>query len=144
MRCLFGLPLWLALMSPCAAQQEAPLKETPGAFSKYGYRTVAEALEGLKRQPGATVEVTKPDGWTIVTQPEPDYAIWSFTPAGHYAHPAVVRRGVVEANGSVSVRMNALCEADKASCDRLIREFQALNAKMRDDVRSRGGMDPGK
>lgn len=121
-----------ALVAPCAAQTEPPLTETPGAAGNLGYRTVADALAGVKRQPGAIVQVTEPERWTIVTLPAPAYAVWSFTPVGHYAHPAVVRRAIKERNGGVYVEMTALCQAEKTPCDRLMREFQQLNQKMQD------------
>lgn len=133
-RYLCFLAAALVLAMPCAAQTGAPLKETPGAFARSGYKTVAGALAGLKARPGAIVAVTQPDGWTVITLPEPEYELWSFTPPGHYAHPAAVRRAIKQANGRVYVEMTALCEADKASCDRLVREFQQLNQKMREDI----------
>jgi hypothetical protein len=131
------LALALASSAMASVQADPLLKETPGAFSGSGYKTVADALAGLKQRPGAVVEVTKPDGWTVVTLPEPQYELWSFTPPGHYAHPAAVRRAVKQNSRGTYVEMTALCEADKASCDRLMREFQALNQKMREDVQHR-------
>lgn len=134
----------LALAKPCWAQTDAPLKESPGAFAKSGYRTVAEALAGLKARPGAIVQVTQPDGWTVITLPEPEYELWSFTPPGHYAYPAAVRRAIKQADGRVYVEMSALCEADKAPCDRLVREFQQLNQKMREDIQRSTGQVGGR
>jgi hypothetical protein len=99
---------------------------------------VAEALASLKAKAGVTVTVTKPDGWVIVNEPTPEFAVWSFTPEGQYAHPAVVRRQInQDTNGGVGVQMTALCQAEKEPCDRLIREFQQLNERMREWVRSR-------
>jgi hypothetical protein len=110
----------LTLAAPCAAQSEQPLPEQPGAATNLGYKTVAEALAA------------------------PEYAIWSFTPEGHYAHPAVVRRTVKQANGMVYVEMSALCQAAKEPCDRLMREFQQLNQRMRDEVGAPAAPDKGK
>ena len=120
-----------------------PIQESPGAFKSLGYTSVAEALASLKAKPGVSVNVTKPDGWVIVNEPAPAFAVWSFTPEGHYAHPAVVRRAIKQdANGAVSVEMTALCQAEKEPCDKLIREFQQLNERMRQQVGSR--MNQGK
>lgn len=95
-----------------------------------GYPSVGEALEALKAMPGVAIN-TQPDGWVIVTEPG-IYAKWSFTPAGHYAHPAVVRRVVQQRpNGEVHVETAALCQADQASCDKLLGEFRELNERMR-------------
>lgn len=84
-------------------------------------------------KPGVSINELKPSGWIIVN--EPRSIMWSFTPVGHYAHPAVVRREVVERDGGVALEMRALCQADKASCDKLIREFQELNERMRQSMR---------
>lgn len=88
-----------------------------------GYASVGEALEALKAKPGVTL-VTRPDGWIIVTEPRP-YAQWSFAPAGHYAHPAVVRRIIQQRpGGEVYVETAALCGAEQTACDRLMAEFR--------------------
>jgi len=78
-----------------------------------------------------TVTVTKPDGWIIVNEEAPGLSVWSFAPPGHYAYPAVVRRTVRQADGRVYVVTTALCQADKLSCDRLMRQFQQLTEKAR-------------
>jgi hypothetical protein len=92
-----------------------------------GYPTVAAALDALKAR--KNVAITDQRGWTIV-EDEPARAIWSFTPPGHPAHPAVVKRTVVERDGTVGMQMTALCQADKEACDKLMEEFKALNAQM--------------
>jgi hypothetical protein len=95
-----------------------------------GYASVKEALEELKAKPGVVI-VTKPDGWIIATEPKV-YAQWSFTPEGHYAHPAVVRRLVQQRpDGEVYVETSALCGAEQHSCDRLMAEFRESNDKLR-------------
>lgn len=123
--------LLLLASSMASAQAPSPLDEAPGAAAKLGYPTVAAALEGLKARPGVSVTTTKPDGWIIATEPTTK-ALWSFAPEGHYAYPAVVRREVKEREGGeVYIEMVALCQAAKEPCDRLIREFQELNERLR-------------
>lgn len=132
--------LLCAASFPASAADKAPVQESaPGSFkSRFGYATVQEALQSLKAKANATVEVSKPDGWTIVTEPAPEHAVWSFTPPGHYAYPAVVRRAVKQRpDGDLYVEMAALCQAEKEPCERLIREFQQLNDRMAEDVRKR-------
>jgi len=68
--------------------------------------------------------VTEQDGLTL----------WSFTPEGHPAYPAVVKRQMVEKDGAWYVNMNALCEATKAACDKLIEDFKVLNERMRQSI----------
>ncbi len=136
----FGLLVVISVfaMARCFAQAAPPIEESAHAAEKLGYSSVAEALEALKSKPHAQVNVTQPDGWTIVNEPPPNFAVWSFTPQGHPAYPAVVRRTTRQApDGNVSVEMVALCQAAKEPCDQLIRDFQQLNEQMRERVRSR-------
>jgi hypothetical protein len=115
----------------------APPELAPGAQSNIGYSTVAEALEALKAKPGVTLSVTQPDAWVIISEPD-RRTVWSFTPESHYAYPAVVKRTIkVDANGNVFVETGALCQAQKAPCDRLIQEFMELNERMRESVQKR-------
>ncbi|MBV6322932.1 DUF4019 domain-containing protein [Duganella violaceipulchra] len=111
-----------------------PVTASAQAGGGIGYPTVAAALEALKSKQGARVSTR--DGWTIVDD-RPANAIWSFTPAGHPAHPAVVRRGIVEQGGGIHVAMTALCQADKVACDKLIEEFKELNAGMAQALQSK-------
>ncbi|MGJ7606486.1 hypothetical protein ACSFA7_19245 [Variovorax sp. LT1R20] len=106
--------------------------------SVIGYGSVEEAMRALKEKPGSSVTVTKPDSWIIINEPGPLSTQWSFTPAGHYAHPAVVRRAIkIVDNGDVSIETTALCEAQKVSCDKLIGEFRQLNERARQSVQKR-------
>jgi hypothetical protein len=134
----FMTALALAASSLTAIAQTAlpPIEESASGVTKLGYKTVAAALEGLKAMPGASVTVTQPDGWTIAVEPGTK-AMWSFTPAGHYANPAVVRREIKQRDGGIYVEMVALCQAEKEPCDRLIREFQELNQRMSEAIRNR-------
>lgn len=95
--------------------------------SGIGYPTVAAALAALKAKSDVSISVQ--GGWTIADD-KAVHAIWSFTPADHPAHPAVVRRALVEKNGAVSMNMTALCQASKEACDKLMEDFKELNARM--------------
>jgi hypothetical protein len=133
----------LCFAASTSAAEPEPIEETPGAAKTLGYPTVAAALEGLRAMANVTVTVTKPDGWVIAVEQE-SRAIWSFAPSAHYAYPAVVRRNVQQRpGGEVYVQTVALCEADKLSCDKLIREFQKLNEKMGESVRARNQQNSG-
>lgn len=96
------------------------------------YKTVADALAAIKANPDMHVTVTEgPDVWTIAGDKD-GLTQWSFTPPGHEAHPAVVKRVIVRSdNGDVYVRMATLCEAQKPACDKLIQDFRATNEYMR-------------
>ena len=136
LRLLVVLALAASGSAAFAQSVPAPVEESASGAEKRGYKTVATALEGLKSTPGVSVTVTQPDGWTIAVEPTTK-AIWSFTPANHYAYPAVVRREIKERDGGVYVEMVALCQAEKVPCDKLIREFQLLNQRMSESIRNR-------
>jgi hypothetical protein len=113
--------------SPRSRAQEDPQPDDPYARQTVvGYASVREAFEDLKAKPDVTI-VTRRDGWVVVTEPRP-YAQWSFTPEGHYAHPAVVRRTIQQSpNGEVRVETAALCGAEQAACEKLMAEFRQRN-----------------
>lgn len=124
--------LWLACAwGACGtafAQEDLQPDDAYSRQTAIGYPSVEEALQALRAKPGVTI-VTRPDGWIIATEPKV-YAQWSFTPEGHYAHPAVMRRLVQQRPGDeVYVETSALCESSKVSCDRLMAEFRALDGR---------------
>ena len=88
--------------------------------SDIGYKTVAEALASLRRVKDASFSVVR--GWTIVTD-EAHLTVWSFSPKTDPSYPAVVKRMVTSTGNGSKVTMSVLCEADKASCATLVREF---------------------
>lgn len=89
-----------------------------------GFNSVAAALAALRAKPSASVSVQ--GGWTII-QDSQTQSLWSFTPEGHPAHPAVVKRATVSKDGAIYIQMTALCEATKSACDKLMQEFAELN-----------------
>ena len=98
---------------------------------------VDQALAALSARDGQDVVLSHADGWTLVNEPAAA-AQWSFTPSGHPAHPAVVRR-VIErsADGRVQVHTDLLCEGPAEACDTLRAEFLRLNARVEQATRSR-------
>lgn len=105
------------------------------------YPTVAAALKDLEAKDGSGTVVAHADGWTIVN--EPPITQWSFTPAGHAAHPAVVRRIIRRLpDGKVTVEIAALCEAKEDACKKLEQDFASLNERIVQQARARGGPIP--
>lgn len=99
------------------------------------YKTVAEARAALAAKDSAVA--TEVDGWLTVTEPL-EGAQWSFVPASHPAHPALVRRTVLRpADGPAQVLMVTLCEAPAEACTALKQEFEAQNSRFEQYVRSR-------
>ncbi|WP_307505039.1 hypothetical protein [Variovorax sp. W1I1] len=136
---IFAGGLFVASISEVRSQPSEPSSTSlERKTSVIGYRSVDEAMRALKDKPGSSVTITKPDSWVIINEPGPLSTQWSFTPAGHYAHPAVVRRALkIADNGAVSIETTALCEAQKVSCDKLIDEFRQLNERARQSVQRR-------
>ncbi len=129
----------LAAVLLCASTGAGAQAAPPGApVAPIAYASVAAALQDLKARDGQGTVVTQADGWTVVN--EPPAAQWSFAPAGHAAYPAVVRRVIRRAPGGVvSVDTQSLCEAPQTACDALLAEFAAMNERIVQAARARGG-----
>lgn len=122
----------LFAMSTCALAQDGPLPEVER--SSIEYKSPADALAALRSKPG--VEISVQGGWTIAFEPA-SHVIWSFTPEKHAAFPSVVKRAIVERNGTVFVEMGVKCGASKQVCDDLVRDFNRLNDAMRAEIQSK-------
>lgn len=121
----------LASVAICGHAQEVRQPPIPEAKeSTIGYPTVAAAFKDLRSKPGVKVRVE--NGWSIVeVRGEKSSAVWSFTPEGHPAHPAAVKRTTFEKDGQVWIDMKVLCQAAKEPCDTVVREFQELNGRIK-------------
>jgi hypothetical protein len=88
-----------------------------------GYAPVGAVLEALRAEPGAQFREQR--GWTVVASRERDAPVeWFFTPEGHAAHPAVVKRTAIERDGVGMIDLAALCHAEQAACDLLLDDFR--------------------
>jgi hypothetical protein len=125
MRAILALTLAISLLSVVARAETS---------SDLGYSTVASALTGLQKKDG--VRVSRQGGWTVIDD-RAALTLWSFTPEGHPAHPAVIQRTIVEDQGNLFVQMHVLCEATKPACDNLVADFGKLNQQMTEDLRRR-------
>jgi hypothetical protein len=111
-----------------AAGERAPDPSDSDSQS-IGYPTVQAALEALRKDPDA--KISEQAGWTIVQQTAgKNFVLWSFTPSSYPAYPAAIKRVIIEKEGGMHLEMQALCQASKEACDRLIEEFKALNNEM--------------
>ena len=110
----------------------AGLLTTAGPLSAQSieYPSVAAAMSALKAKPG--VKFSDNDGWTVAN--DTDGAIWSFTPANHFANPAVGRRSLHQQDGRFFVRTEILCQAQKAACDRLKADYDLLDKRMMEAI----------
>lgn len=114
--------LLLAFSEPVQAQSKT------SSATGIGFASPAAALTGLRSRSG--VVFSDYNGWTIAEDKSRN-EIWSFTPNAHPAHPAVVRRTVIEQNGVLSLDMDVLCGGEKSDCDKLVAQFEALNEDVR-------------
>lgn len=88
-----------------------------------GYSSVAATLAALRAEQSAQFREQR--GWTVVASRERDAAVeWFFTPEGHPAHPAVVKRAAVEHDGVGMIDLAALCHVEQDACDRLLDDFR--------------------
>ena len=60
--------------------------------------------------------------------------IWTFTVAGHPAHPSVVCRRPVQDSGKLRLQMDVRCNAAESECEKLVHAFQELNQRMLQDM----------
>ena len=125
---LIGLAVLALACSPLLASEEDLGYQGTGSTDS---ETVGEALSRMKGDPNYEVQIH--EGWTIVAS-KPHGTMWSFTPPSHPAHPAYVRREVVEENGTISIATSAKCGASKAACDALVRQFLELNNQVSERI----------
>jgi hypothetical protein len=62
---------------------------------------------------------------------------WTFTVAGHPAHPTAVCRRPVQSGDRVSIEMHVTCSAPEAECEKLVNAFQELNRRLVQDLENR-------
>lgn len=132
-----------ALISGAALAQAPTPPAAPATPAPLPYATVAQALAGLKARDGdGTIVTDGGDGWVIVNEPLAS-AQWTFTPAGHAAYPAVVRRTIRRGpNRAVSVDVATICEAPAAACAELTRTFEGMNERITQAVGSKNRQPP--
>jgi hypothetical protein len=129
-------------LAACALASSVTAQTAPVKVGETGFASVALALKDLEARDGNGTVVTHADGWTIINEPLAS-AQWSFTPGGHYAYPAVVRRTIKRApDGSVSVETASLCEAAEADCSKLLAEFATMNDRITQSIKSRSRQAP--
>ncbi len=118
----------LALSVPSAVAQDdlcGRKREAPDAL--YSRLTASEKLkEGFRDKSYVTITDTASN------------VIWTFTVAGHPAHPSVVCRQPVEEPGKdLQIRMDVQCSAAEAACEKLVDAFEDLNRRMLQDAKKK-------
>src|SRR5262245_44802248 len=59
---------------------------------------------------------------------------WTFTVAGHPAHPTVVCRRPVQDGDRLRIEMGVSCGAAEAECEKLVNAFEELNRRMIEEL----------
>lgn len=71
------------------------------------------------------------EDWVIVKVDTADEkAIWSFPPVYHPAYPAVVRREIINSEGSIRIHTHMNCASSEDLCELLFRDFIAMSEKV--------------
>lgn len=58
---------------------------------------------------------------------------------GHPAHPSIVIRTIIQDGGGVSLKMESNTAAGCESFSAMMKEYEALNEKVREEIQKRGG-----
>ena len=108
------------------------------AVAGIDFPNVAAAKKALEARDGIDAVVTHPDGWVIVSDPGVS-AQWRSRPKAMRPTRALVKRVIQrDGSGNVSVQITLLCEAPQAACDQLRADFEAMNDRVIQAVKSRG------
>ncbi|NQZ23964.1 MAG: molecular chaperone DnaJ [Colwellia sp.] len=129
-----------AFLASCASNP-APSSDKPlgykGTSQKnvFGYSSPKDALSDLKNKKDHTTREVEGDHgkWQIIKN-NVNSSIWSFTPQKHPAHPSVIRRKVIEKEGSIFILTEVRCGSSKTVCDSLVKDFLKLDDKIRDSM----------
>ena len=120
-----ALSCFAALQAGAATATSETSAPTQADLAPIGYSSVAGARAALEAD--RTAQFRERRGWTVVASREHGHPVeWFFTPEGHPAHPAVVKRTVVDEGGTGYVDLAVLCQAAQAPCDALLEEFRQM------------------
>jgi hypothetical protein len=114
------------------------LSHTPPASADegdIGYPSVGAARTALAARDD--VKLSSADGWMTIEDPA-GMTLWTFAPEADPAHPAAIKRTVVQDGDRVIIRMDIRCEGDEAACDALEQHFLSLNQSVKDHAESNG------
>lgn len=107
-----------------------PALADDAVLADIGDTSVAAVLGALRADPSAQFRQQR--GWIVVASREDGSPVeWFFTPEGHDAHPAVVKRTAVEQGGVGMIDLAALCHAEQLACDQLLDDFRQQHERAR-------------
>ncbi len=97
----------------------------------------AASIPALQQQIAGALPATGGDERFATYSDEPNMRNWSFTTAAHPAYPAAACRSLVQRNGAWHVATEIVCHSSRANCDALRREYEQLDAAMRQSLNQR-------
>jgi hypothetical protein len=98
----------------------------------WSVRTPAEAFDRLAKQQKVREIERTPEYLSFHDQGA--NRVWTFTVAGHPAHPAAICRYATSDEGGSTLQLNIDCGRPKPACDELAREFEELNRSTMEKV----------
>lgn len=105
-----------------------------------GYPSVTDARKALGGR--SDVRMSSENGWVTIEDPAA-MTLWTFAPETDPAHPAAIKRTVVQDAERVVIRMDIRCEGDPTACEALENHFLSLNQSIRDHAEGRDGRNNG-
>lgn len=81
-------------------------------------------------------EILKDQQYVAFQDPAAE-TVFTFTIAGHNAHPAAVCRKPVKSGDQLTLQMTIVCKGDQESCAKLTQDFKELNARMQIEINQR-------
>ena len=111
-----------------------PVTQSPAAGDLCGKTTTApEALYRELAKDSKLREMARSDAY-VALEDGRDGTLWTFTLAGHPAHPSAVCRHPVQEGDRLRIEMSVSCRAAEAECERLVNGFEELNQRMLRDI----------
>ena len=131
MRCLLvacGMLFLAVALPPVPAQRAAAADEVCGEA-----KADPQALYARLSKDGRLREMHRNELYVGLENGQ-DGTLWTFTLPAHPAHPAAVCRRVMERRGVIDVPTTIVCEGTEAACARLKGDFEALNARLVEEL----------
>jgi len=141
-RLVLAAALLFGAVSPSSAQSVPEgihsLADGPAAMCGIVGADATDLLATARRSSGLRAVLIPSDRFEMFEGGEPvKYQLVATLPT-EPAHPAVSCRELYEEGGALRMKRSMRCDADRANCDALFLEFQALDAEFTSAIRGGG------
>jgi hypothetical protein len=123
-----GMLLLAAALPPVSAQRAAAADDLCGEP-----KATPQALYARLSKDGRLREMHRNEEY-IGLENGQDGTLWTFTLPAHSAHPAAICRRMMERRGVLEIPTAIVCEGGEAACAKLKSDFDALNARIIEDL----------